>query len=97
MGTIAILLRYFLSVIPTDRGERRHVHVYGTTRCRTRQTCLAKIWIEKEGRMCVEVAYNNGLPPKDLRRIIAFIEKNYSKIDDSISRSFNGEKTQIIK
>ena len=37
-----------MSVIPTDKGERRHIHVY-KTRTKNKSNCSAKIWIEKDG------------------------------------------------
>ena len=62
MGIIAQLIAFFLSVIPTDKGERRHIHVY-KTRTKNKSNCSAKIWIEKDGNKIEltlnSITYNN--------------------------------------
>ena len=96
MGIIAQLIAFFLSVIPTDKGERRHVHVY-KTRSKNKSNCTAKIWIEKNGCKDFEVAYNEGLTQKEIKQIFSFLDENYSEIIKQSDNVFNGNKVTIIK
>lgn len=98
MGIIAYILAYIMTVVPVDVNERRrHVHIYGAFRKHTRQHCLAKIWIEKNGEKDISVAYNNGIPPKKLEQIMDFIDRNYDSINRQIDNTFSGKRTTIIK
>lgn len=58
MGQLAFLKMFLLVSIPTDINDnRRHIHVFrkGTRHMRS----IAKIWIEQNGRKCVEIADPN--------------------------------------
>lgn len=59
------------------------------------QHSVAKIWIEKEGKRCIEVA-ESKLSQKDNKMIVQAISNNWDYINEQITRCFNGEKT-IIK
>ena len=96
MGIIAQLIAFFLSVIPTDKGERRHIHVY-KTRTKNKSNCSAKIWIEKDGNKNFEIVYNDGLSNKEIKQICEFIDENYSEIIKQSDNVFNGSKVKIIK
>ena len=54
-----------------------------------------KIWIEKDGKRCIEVA-DSKLSQKDNKMIMEAISNNWEYINEQITRCFNGEKT-IIK
>ena len=56
---------------------------------------VAKIWIEKDGVKCVEVAYSE-LSSKDNSLLIEAIERNWDFLNEQITKSFRGEKT-IVK
>ena len=55
MGQLAFLKMFILVAISLDINDnRRHVHVF--MKGKRHQHSLAKIWIEKNGRPCVEIA-----------------------------------------
>ena len=55
MGQLAFLKMFILVAISLDVNDnRRHVHVF--RRGGRHQYSLAKIWIEKNGEPCVEIA-----------------------------------------
>lgn len=94
MGQLAFLKMFLLVSIPTDVNDnRRHVYVFrkGGRHLRSR----AKIWIERGGEKCVEIA-ESELSPKDNKMLIAAINKHWTFINNQITRTFNGEKT-IVK
>ncbi len=85
---------FLLISIPTDINDnRRHIHVFrkGARHLRS----VAKIWIEKDGVKCVEVAYSE-LSSKDNSLLIEAIERNWDFLNEQITKSFRGEKT-IVK
>ncbi len=93
MGQLAFLKMFLLVSIPTDINDnRRHVHVFkkGTRHMRS----IAKIWIEQNGKKCVEIA-ESQLSAKDNEIIVAAIEKHWVFINDQITKTFRGEKTKI--
>lgn len=60
MGKLALLLSFILSVFPADANEnRRHIHIVkrGHKNSHRGQT-VAKIWIEKDGKKCIEIAWS---------------------------------------
>ena len=73
--------------------NRRHVHVF--RKGRRHQHSLAKIWIEKNGMPCVEIA-ESELSTKENEMLIAAITRHWHSIDEQISKIFNGEKTVSI-
>ncbi len=55
---------------------------------------VAKIWIEKSGLKCIEVA-ESELPAKDLEVLLDAIDRNWEFINEQITKAFKGEKTKI--
>ena len=94
MGQLAFLKMFILVAISLDVNDnRRHVHVF--LKGKRRQHSLAKIWIEKNGRQCVEIA-ESELSAKDNEMLVAAINRHWKSIDEQITRTFNGEKTIAI-
>ena len=56
---------------------------------------LAKIWIEKNGEQCVEIA-ESELPAKENEILVAAINRHWESINNQITKVFNGEKTISI-
>lgn len=59
------------------------------------QHSAAKIWIEKNGEPCVEIA-ESVLSAKDNEMLVAAINRHWDFINEQITRAFNGEKTISI-
>ncbi len=93
MGQLAFLKMFLLVSIPTDiYDNRRHVHVFHKGGRHLHS--VAKIWIEKNGEKCIEVA-ESQLSSKDIDTITKAIDKHWSFINEQITKTFNGEKTKI--
>ena len=93
MGQLAFIKLFMLVSIPTDKNDnRRHVHVF--YRNGRHQRSVAKIWIEKNGEQCIEVA-ESKLSQKENKMLVEAISKNWKFINEQISRCFNGEKTIV--
>ena len=91
MGQLAFLKMFILVSIPVDKlDNRRHVHVF--YRNGRHQRSVAKIWIEKNGRPCVEIA-ESSLTPKENKMLVDAIATHWQFINDQITRCFNGERT----
>ncbi len=73
--------------------NRRHVHVF--RKGRRHQHSLAKIWIEKNGEPCVEVA-DSELTTRENEMLVAAINRHWELINNQISKVFNGEKTVSV-
>ena len=73
--------------------NRRHVHVF--KKGMRHQHSLAKIWIEKNGEQCVEIA-ESELSAKDNEMLVAAINNHWESINKQITKVFNGEKTVSI-
>lgn len=73
--------------------NRRHVHVF--RKGRRHQHSLAKIWIEKNGEPCVEVA-DSELTARENEMLVAAINRHWELINNQISKVFNGEKTVSV-
>ena len=54
----------------------------------------AKIWIERDGEKCVEIA-TSELSAKDNQMIVNAIERHWEFINEQITKTFNGEKTVV--
>ena len=94
MGQLAFLKTFMLVSIPTDRNDnQRHIHVF--TKGGRKKHSVAKIWIERNGEKCLEIA-NSSLSSKDNDLLISAIEKNWDFLNRQIDKSFKGEKT-IVK
>lgn len=73
--------------------NRRHVHVF--RKGRRHQHSLAKIWIEKNGEQCVEIA-ESELTVRENEMLVAAINRHWESINKQITKVFNGEKTISI-
>lgn len=94
MGQLAFIRAFLLVSIPTDINDnRRHVHVFKKKGRHLHS--LAKIWIERNGEKCVELAYSS-LNSKENEMLISAIDANWEFVNEQISKTFKGEKT-IIK
>ncbi len=92
MGQLAFLKTFILVAIPLDVNDnRRHIHVFkkGSRHLRS----VAKIWIEKNGEKCIEIA-ESELPVKENNMIVAAIDRHWEFLNDQISKTFRGEKPQ---
>ena len=54
---------------------------------------MAKIWIESNGEQCVEVA-ESLLSAKENKMIVDAINNHWQFINEQISKTFRGEKTE---
>ena len=94
MGQLAFLQMFILVAISIDANDnRRHVHVF--RKGKRHQHSLAKIWIERNGQQCVEIA-ESELSAKDNEMIVAAINRHWKSINDQVTKAFNGEKTVSI-
>jgi ribosomal silencing factor RsfS len=94
MGQLAFLQMFILVAISIDANDnRRHVHVF--RKGKRHQHSLAKIWIERNGQQCVEIA-ESELSAKDNEMIVAAINRHWESINDQVTKAFNGEKTVSI-
>ena len=94
MGQLAFLRMFILVAISLDVNDnRRHVHIF--KKGMRHQHSLAKIWIEKNGEQCVEIA-ESELSAKDNEMLIAAINNHWEFINKQITKVFNGEKTVSI-
>ena len=94
MGQLAFLQMSILVAISIDANDnRRHVHVF--RKGKRHQHSLAKIWIERNGQQCVEIA-ESELSAKDNEMIVAAINRHWKSINDQVTKAFNGEKTVLI-
>ena len=94
MGQLAFLQLFILVAISIDANDnRRHVHVF--RKGKRHQHSLAKIWIERNGQQCVEIA-ESELSAKDNEMIVAAINRHWKSINDQVTKAFNGEKTVSI-
>lgn len=95
MGKIAEFLTFYFYTLPNDENENRlHIHVYDKKKGFRRP--IAKIWLESNGEKDIQVAYNFGIEERSLKKIIAFLDKNYNKIVNNINQTFKGIKTEKI-
>lgn len=53
----------------------------------------AKIWIERNGEQCVEIAQST-LSAGDNKLIVDAINNHWAFINEQISKTFRGEKTE---
>ena len=94
MGQLAFLQMFIVVAISIDANDnRRHVHVF--RKGKRHQHSLAKIWIERNGQQCVEIA-ESELSAKDNEMIVAAINRHWKSINDQVTKAFNGEKTVSI-
>lgn len=93
MGQLAFFKMFLLVSIPTDINDnRRHVHVF--RKGSIHLTSVAKIWIESNGRKCIEIAYP-GLSAKENEMLLSAIDSHWEYINEQITKTFRGEKTKV--
>lgn len=93
MGQLAFLRAFILVAIPLDINDnRRHVHIFKQKGRHLHS--VAKIWIEKNGVKCVEIA-ESELSTRDNKLLVSAIERHWEFINDQITKVFNGEKTTL--
>ena len=94
MGQLAFLRMFILVAISLDANDnRRHIHVF--RKGMRHQHSLAKIWIESNGKQCVEIA-ESSLSAKDNEMLVAAINRHWDFINEQVTKTFNGEKTIAI-
>lgn len=93
MGQLAFLRMFLLVSIPTDVNDnRRHVHIF--KKGGRHLHSVAKIWIERNGEKCVEIA-DSQLSSKENSLLIDAISNNWEFLNNQITKSFNGEKIKV--
>ena len=94
MGQLAFLQMFILVAISIDANDnRRHVHVF--RKGRRHLHSLAKIWIERNGVECVEIA-ESELSAKENEMLVAAINRHWESINEQLTKAFRGEKTVLI-
>ena len=84
---------FILVSISVDINDnRRHVHVF--KKGGRHMKSVAKIWIESGGLKCIEIA-ESVLSAKENKMITDAIDRNWDFINDQISKTFIGEKTEL--
>ncbi|MBR4837821.1 MAG: DUF4160 domain-containing protein [Bacteroidales bacterium] len=93
MGQLAFMRMFILVSISVDINDnRRHVHVF--KKGGRHMKSVAKIWIESGGLKCIEIA-ESVLSAKENKMITDAIDRNWDFINDQISKTFIGEKTEL--
>ena len=93
MGQLAFIKTFILVTMPIDANDnRRHVHVFKKGGRHRRS--VAKIWIESNGAKCIEIA-ESELSTKENNMIINAIDKHWDLINNQITLTFRGEKTEL--
>ena len=93
MGQLAFIKTFILVTMPIDANDnRRHVHVFRKGGRHRRS--VAKIWIEANGAKCIEIA-ESELSTKENNMIVNAIDKHWDLINDQITLTFRGEKTEL--
>ncbi len=93
MGQLAFIRTFILVAIPIDVNDnRRHVHVF--KKGGRHRKSVAKIWIESNGEKCVEIA-ESELSARDNKLIVDAIERHWELINDQITLTFKGIKTEL--
>ena len=92
MGQLAFIKAFVLVAIPLDANDnRRHVHVFRKGGRHLRS--VAKIWIEKGGEKCIEIA-ESELSAKDNKLLVDVIDRHWDILNEQITKTFRGEKPQ---
>lgn len=99
MGQLALLYlflkAYVLVSIPVDKYEnRRHVHVFPRLKGARGKHSVAKIWLESNGVPNVEI-YESVLSAKENELLVQIIRENWEYIDQQLTKSFEGIKTEV--
>ncbi len=96
MGKLLLILRFILSVFPSDKDEkRRHLHVVRRgSKQSHRGNTVAKIWIEENGAKKIEVAWSE-LSASEEQMIVKAIDEHWDEINRLIDQVFDGKKIQV--
>ena len=93
MGQLAFIKTFILVTMPIDINDnRRHVHVF--KKGGRHRKSVAKIWIEANGVKCIEIA-ESELSAKENAMLVEAIDKHWELINEQITLTFRGEKTQL--
>jgi len=93
MGQLAFIKTFILVTMPIDANDnRRHVHVF--KKGGRHRKSVAKIWIESNGVKCIEIA-ESELSAKENNMIVQAIDKHWTLINEQITLTFRGEKTEL--
>ncbi len=93
MGQLAFLKMFLFVSIPTDINDnRRHIHIF--KRGGRHLHSVAKIWIESNGKKCIEIA-DSILSSKENAMLTDAIDRHWEFLNNQISRTFRGEKTKV--
>ena len=93
MGQLAFIKTFILVTMPIDANDnRRHVHVF--RKGGRHRKSVAKIWIEANGAKCIEVA-ESELSAKETKMIVDAIDRHWELINNQITLTFRGEKTEL--
>lgn len=93
MGQLAFIKTFILVTMPIDVNDnRRHVHVF--KKGGRHRKSVAKIWIESNGLKCIEIA-ESELTAKENNMILSAIDKHWDLINEQITLTFRGEKTEL--
>lgn len=57
-------------------------------------SCISAVFIEKNGKPCVEIA-ESVLSTKENDMIVEAIRKHWDFVNEQITKTLNGEKTKI--
>ena len=94
MGQLAFLKTYILVAMSLDANDnRRHVHVFHKGHRHLKS--VAKIWIESNGKKCIEID-ESTLSAKENKMIMDAIDRHWEYINEQITITFRGEKTRPI-
>lgn len=91
-----LLLYFILSVFPADATEnRRHIHVVRRGNKRShRGNTVAKIWIEKDGKKSIEIAWS-VLNSDEEALVLNAIDDHWDELIKMIDDVFEGKKVRI--
>lgn len=93
MGQLAWISVYMLITLPNDINDnRRHIHVF--LKNKRIQKSVAKIWIESNGKKCIEIAYSS-LSKKENEMLMSTIDRNWKFLNNQITAVFDGKKTVV--
>lgn len=94
MGQLAFLKAFILVAMSIDANDnRRHVHVFQKGQRHLKS--VAKIWIESNGKKCIEVD-ESTLSAKENKMLVDAIDRHWEYINEQITVTFRGEKTRPI-
>ena len=94
MGQLAFLKAFILVAMSIDANDnRRHVHIFQKGQRHLKS--VAKIWIESNGKKCIEID-ESTLSAKENKMLVDAIDRHWEYINEQITVTFRGEKTRPI-